>query len=267
MDIEIIDIKSFNTKHHKRISRAQEYYVLLLDEPDGTVDLDYFKHQPNAKSIFFISEGRSVKSNLNDEKGKVVSFTPHFLNMNETNKLGTFDNIQFNYFCHSPYVNLDQDKFKKFTLLFQQLRSEIDETNMHTEALKSILKLILINYQRAIKEHTYSNGAEVSYFQVIQLRKDIERFYKVERLRSFYAKKQNISAKRLDEITKKALGKTITYLIHERLILEAKNLLHLTDMSVKEIAYELGFSDPPYFYRFFKKHEGTSPEKIRATSK
>ena len=73
----------------------------------------------------------------------------------------------------------------------------------------------------------------------------------------------NLSPKRLNEITRKMLGKTITQLIHDRILLEAKRELIFSGRSIKEISYELGFEDPAYFSRFFKKQSGFSPTHFR----
>jgi AraC-like DNA-binding protein len=52
-------------------------------------------------------------------------------------------------------------------------------------------------------------------------------------------------------------------LIHERIIIEAKRELYLTNKTVKEIAYELGFNDEFYFSRFFKNNTEVSPQVYR----
>jgi AraC-like DNA-binding protein len=57
--------------------------------------------------------------------------------------------------------------------------------------------------------------------------------------------------------------KTPSQLIQERLILEAKKLLHLTRQSIKEIAYALKFQDEFYFSRVFKKVTRVSPQTFR----
>ena len=62
---------------------------------------------------------------------------------------------------------------------------------------------------------------------------------------------------------KKIFGKTPSKIIQERLVLEAKKLLHLSYKSIKEIASELNFEDEFYFSRYFKKEVGLSPKKFR----
>ncbi|MEX0662390.1 MAG: helix-turn-helix domain-containing protein [Balneolaceae bacterium] len=74
-----------------------------------------------------------------------------------------------------------------------------------------------------------------------------------------------ISAKALATITKKHFNKTLTELISERIIIEAKRELYLTNKPIKEIAFELGYEDEYYFSRFFKKNADVSPQFYRET--
>ena len=79
----------------------------------------------------------------------------------------------------------------------------------------------------------------------------------------FYAGKLGISSKRLNQILKDKLDKTGMQIIHDRIILEAKRLIIHSEQTIKEISFELGFSDRPYFSRFFKKQTGESPDSFQ----
>ena len=59
------------------------------------------------------------------------------------------------------------------------------------------------------------------------------------------------------------MGKTITRLVHDRLLLEAKRELVYGNLSIKDIGYILGFEDPSYFSRFFKKYTGIEASKFK----
>jgi AraC family transcriptional activator of pobA len=78
-----------------------------------------------------------------------------------------------------------------------------------------------------------------------------------------YAEMMNISATYLNEAVKSTTGFTVTYLIQYEMVLEAKRLLYYTDLSVKEIAHELGFGDHTYFSRLFTRTAGCSAGKFR----
>ncbi|MDD5362237.1 MAG: helix-turn-helix domain-containing protein [Ignavibacteria bacterium] len=77
------------------------------------------------------------------------------------------------------------------------------------------------------------------------------------------ASKLNLSSKYLSDLLKQETGKTALELIHLYVIAEAKNLLVEGGRSISEIAYRLGFENPPYFSRLFKKETGVSPKEYK----
>jgi AraC-like DNA-binding protein len=97
------------------------------------------------------------------------------------------------------------------------------------------------------------------------LKDNIEANFRTKHSASEYAELMNISPKALAKITKSHFNKTLTDLISERIIIEAKRELYLTNKAVKEIAYELGYDDEHYFSRFFKNNADVSPQMYRDT--
>ena len=75
----------------------------------------------------------------------------------------------------------------------------------------------------------------------------------------------DISPNALAKIVKTHLNKTLTELITERIIVEAKRELYFTNKTIKEIAYHLGYTDEFYFSRLFKSHTDISPQLYRET--
>ncbi len=80
---------------------------------------------------------------------------------------------------------------------------------------------------------------------------------------NFIASQLNISPKYLSDLLKQETGKTALELIHLYVISEAKNMLVTGEQSISEIAYRLGFENPPYFSRLFKKEVGVSPKEFK----
>ncbi|WP_183576453.1 AraC family transcriptional regulator [Mucilaginibacter sp. X5P1] len=80
---------------------------------------------------------------------------------------------------------------------------------------------------------------------------------------SAYASKLNVSPGYLNEAIKKITGSTVSYWIQQEIFSEAKRLLYHSDVDVKQIAHELGYTDYAYFIRFFRKVSGMSPLKFR----
>ncbi|HEU4624786.1 MAG TPA: helix-turn-helix domain-containing protein [Steroidobacteraceae bacterium] len=83
---------------------------------------------------------------------------------------------------------------------------------------------------------------------------------------SRYAKALGVTPSRLRDACLDVTGHPPTHIVHERLILEAKRSLRYTNMTVAETAYDLGFSDPAYFSRFFSERVGMSPAEFRRRS-
>ena len=80
---------------------------------------------------------------------------------------------------------------------------------------------------------------------------------------NYMASQINLSPKYLSDLLKQETGKTALELIHLYVISEAKNMLVGGDNSISEIAYKLGFENPPYFSRLFKKEVGISPKEFQ----
>lgn len=82
-----------------------------------------------------------------------------------------------------------------------------------------------------------------------------------------YAQRLGITAAHLNVLCRQAIGKSALELIHERMLLQAKRNLVYTSMTINVVSYTLGFSDPAYFTRFFKRQTGLSPKDFRQQAK
>ncbi len=80
---------------------------------------------------------------------------------------------------------------------------------------------------------------------------------------NYMALQLNLSPKYLSDLLKQETGKTALELIHLYVISEAKNMIIEGEHSISEIAYRLGFENPPYFSRLFKKEVGISPKEYK----
>jgi len=96
-----------------------------------------------------------------------------------------------------------------------------------------------------------------------QLKEMIELHFKTKHSGGEYAELLNISLKKLGRIVKNHFQRTLTEIISERIVMEAKRELRLTSKTVKEIAYDLGFKDEYHFSRYFKNKTKVSPQLFR----
>lgn len=84
-----------------------------------------------------------------------------------------------------------------------------------------------------------------------------------EHLVGYYADKMCVTPKYLSKIVKEASGRSVPEWLNELLILDAKNMLRHTDMTIKEISAKLNFPSQSFFFRFFKNHTGQTPTQYR----
>jgi AraC-like DNA-binding protein len=76
---------------------------------------------------------------------------------------------------------------------------------------------------------------------------------------SFYAEKLHVTVNYLNKICKSEASKTAGDIVRKRITIEAQRLLHYTNLSVNEIAHDLGFENVSYFITFFKKQTLSRP--------
>lgn len=80
-----------------------------------------------------------------------------------------------------------------------------------------------------------------------------------------YARALGTTVGHLNDCVKIASGLSVTEQIQHRIVLETKRLLFFSELTMKEIGYELGFEDPVYFNRLFKKLTGLTPLSFRTS--
>lgn len=106
----------------------------------------------------------------------------------------------------------------------------------------------------------YMSRDEVLYARFVDL---LSVYYKQERSVTFYASKLCISSKYFSTVVKSVCGKTPTELIREKTIDEIESLLCHSQLSIKEIAYELNFPNLSFLGKYFKAQKGVSPKRYR----
>jgi AraC family transcriptional activator of pobA len=101
----------------------------------------------------------------------------------------------------------------------------------------------------------------------LEFRRLIEQHYRDKKNVSDYAGLLHMTPVCLNALSKSMSGLTAGEQIRGYIIVEAKRLLHNTELSAKEIAHRLGFEDAPYFSRFFKKYTSQTLLEFREQSR
>ena len=97
----------------------------------------------------------------------------------------------------------------------------------------------------------------------VKFKKLLNEHYKEHRTVQYYAEKLVINPKKLNSITKKHFGETAIQSIHNRILIEIKRQLMFSDLSHKEIAFDLGFNSPSALNKFVKAKLQETPTELQ----
>ena len=245
------------------------YIVLLVTQGSGTHTIDFKTYEVRPNMVFFMKPGQIHSWELSaDADGQVVFFTSEFyLKQFPDRKL--YDFPFFNALIAKPKLDLPEAEVTVLLQPFEALHQEYAVPGfMRQEMLACYLQVMLIRLARIyqLQEGTEeTQGGELLLLQ--KLENLIEQHFKEHLPVTFYAEKLHVTTKHLNEICKRSLAKTTHELIRERSILEAQRLLVHSELTSSQIAAELGYFDTTYFFRFFKKHVGQTPEQFRSAGK
>jgi AraC-like DNA-binding protein len=163
-----------------------------------------------------------------------------------------------------PYMIVSPEQAIELTDIFEKI---IEECNSGFEEKKQMIAVKLLELLILCDRYFTEKAAcecTLDYSETVQAFNElIENHFTKHRDVQFYAEALHTHPNNLNHIVKKATGLTAKQTIINRIIIEAKYLLVSTSLSVKEIAYELGFEDPNYFYSFFKKEQHATPAHYR----
>ncbi|HRG17460.1 MAG TPA: helix-turn-helix domain-containing protein [Flavobacterium lutivivi] len=132
-----------------------------------------------------------------------------------------------------------------------------------TKVLRSYLNILLVQLERiynpqiTIKTHNSKNE------KVKEFEKLVDQHFKEYKMPSSYAEKLHVTPNYLNKICKSEAGKTAGDIIRKRITIEAQRHLHYTNLTINEIAHDLGFENVSYFITFFKKQTLFTPEQFR----
>ena len=171
----------------------------------------------------------------------------------------------------SPCVVINENErglYRKYFDLIQEV-SKMRMPNMResvTALISSIFYLMGAMWTDRLTAAKKNGGDEMSTRSKIVLEDFlllVRDYHTKERSLSFYADKLYLTPKYLSKLIKSVSGKSAHEWIDSFVILEAKNLLKYSDMSIKSIVYDLNFPNQTTFYRFFKTKTGMTPSEYR----
>ncbi|WP_210521132.1 helix-turn-helix domain-containing protein [Hymenobacter terricola] len=247
------------------------YSVLWIQQGEGRYDVALSNASFAVQTLLFFSANQPFRLSFDDNtlvRGVALHFGPDFYSQQKHQVEAACKELLFNLAAAPVTIQVGADDEAAFTGMVAMLREEMQQPALaQREMLFSCLKILLIRASRLRLEQSAeaaAGPARAAVPDVLQrLEKLIEQHYHQKHTPADYAHLLHLSPKSLGKLLRTYYRKTLTALIQERIVIEAKRQLYLTNKSVKEIAFALGFNDQYYFSRFFKHTTSIAPQQYR----
>jgi len=252
--------------------RTNYFALYRIESGEGAFWADAGQHAYRADALLCFTPYQRIRfAPRAPGEATLIQFHANFLCVETFHAETGCGGVLFNDPYGEPLVALDERTGQDADeLIARILRERDDDATARDEVILASLKILLIVASRLKASGAEGRpigagggGDEHRHPILGRLRDLIEENYQTPLGPSDYARLLNVSPKTLGRLTRERLGKTLTDLIRDRVLIHAKwQLLH-TLRPVKEIAAEVGFQDELYFSRVFKKATGVSPTFFR----
>ncbi len=247
------------------------YEILWFQSEGGKHTVDFQEYDVHENMIFFLTPGQThYFDGETKHTGVIIKLCTDFLRDDADDADRFLKYNVLNAFDQSPYFTISPDGASRLKDLFRHLEEEqqLSDGMIHAEMLRTLVKLFMLTAQRY---GTRENIAQLSlsnrrHYTYIEFKKAVENQFRRLHTVKDYADLLSVSTKTLTLCVTECSGKSPLTIINERVVLEAKRLLRFTDMMIKEIAFMLGYDDPSYFVKFFKRQTGYLPADFREQS-
>jgi len=244
--------------------RREEYWLFFNKRGSYSIKLDFQKFLVDKPAFLVIEPGRVHQVlKIKDVQGYAIGFDKASVYSAMEQDLARISNIPIAI----NFDNLTKVSIALVDLLYdlQQLPANLFVTRASQGLLHSLLNVVASQSTTDLSFlSTKKKRASVIGNAFMML---LEKNYKTWKRPSRYAEALSISTNHLNDVVKALTGKSVTSHIHSQSMLEAKRLLHFTDLTIKEICYETGFRNTAYFNKLFKKITGMTPQGFRNKSR
>ena len=243
--------------------RKGHYLLVFIRRAGGRQWIDMTPYTLKDNTIYFTGPNQIiVKEEFRQLWSTGIAFTREFLSFQENAALSKLPLIQNPQNVHELLlteadVNFVEDMLTRINVEYKS------PGEWQQRMLTAYLTVLLTYLSRLYTEQFKNNDPSADMLLLKNFQAKINECFRELHEVGDYASLLHISAGHLSEVVKIQSGRSAIKHIHERLVLEARLLLFHTDRSLKDIAFDLGFSDASYFNRFFKRETSVTPAEYR----
>ena len=248
-------------------SKGNPLYNIFLLKGSGIITVDFADYAYEGKIVLFSTPYQHVYFQA-DPTSEIrrLQFHGDFYCIEYHKKEVACNGLLFNNIFLHPFIRLTNEEYRELHYLTNKLSKELDFTDTFSNAVaRAYLQLILALSSKIKTSSSKSTDLDSNRHPIFKFKALLERHFNEERQPSFYADQLGISTNAFSKKCREYFYRSPSEMIAERVILEAKKLIHLSYRNMKEISTTLNFADENYFSRYFKKHTGVSPTIFRET--
>ncbi len=247
------------------LHRHDHCFLLVLTTGEGMHECDFRPHTLEPHTIYSMRPGQVHRLELKlGSTGYILQFKADFL---ATGEQGA--RLVLRRTGHIEVFHTDAERYGELVMLLDRIaRTFAAQQEGYLHIVRAYLSAFLADLVLQAPSHAHVSSAK-GYAQerLEELLELIETNVHSTKEVAAYAELMHLSTFQLNAIAKAGTGRTCSELITDQIILEAKRYLRATTDQVTQVADRLGYNDPSYFIRFFKKHTGYTPEGFRQKSR
>ncbi|APD06295.1 msm operon regulatory protein [Flavobacteriaceae bacterium UJ101] len=264
--LTIEDIEKYE-KPHRRSFFEVSIGKKESNTPQVTIGLNKFIGIDN--NLMFTSMGQVFSIDFHNRKkaesgdGYVIAFKPSFM-IKERGDFEIMNRFRFFNSYTFPHYTLTSEQINTTNYLTQVMYKEYMNSEKYArEMIMGYLDVLLHIFNRILSLNT--NETVLTSHDRIATLFEQEIFKDGVKLASIanYASRLHISPNYLSESVKRSTGKNAKQILLNHKMIMAKSLLQQRKKSISEIAFEMGFSEPTNFTKFFKQMTGLTPNQFR----
>jgi AraC family transcriptional activator of pobA len=251
-----------------------EFYQMYLLRGEATVMMDFEEFEVAGVNAVFVTPGQVHTVRMSERlEGFTVSFTQAFFDDEAPPPSRLLEYPFFFPDGTAPWLPLqpDQPMDQEVVKLFEEMEVEYRRGLADSgEMLRATLRLLLVKMNRLARqgqdmEEAASGAAKGSRSKTLvrQFYLLLEKHFRELVRLPDYAAKLGVTPNHLNDVIREHTRHAAGDLIRRRRLLDAKRRLLYSELSVSEIGFELGFDDPSYFTRFFRRYEKVTPSEFR----
>jgi AraC-like DNA-binding protein len=262
-EIKIVELPKLSKMPLSEAHRHQFYECFIFIEGGGTHTIDFVEFPILNNSIHIITPGQvhQIKRDINSY-GFVYMFDLAHFNQHKNIEDFLFDHACFDVKEFSPLYHFETSFNETLKYLSQQIWKDyqLQSPLKNQLVINQMALLMLYCMQHTINTNGNHDNRHSDTYRAF--RKLLNNNFKTIKKVKDYAEQLNVSEKILNDVIFQRTGETVSNLIFKQLVLESKRLLN-SGVSAKEVAYELNFTDPAHFSKFFKSQTGFSPSEFK----